>query len=57
MKSTIEWIYIKDSESKQGKRDQALETSSYLELPDHLEFISAPPEIPHWANIKLMEEM
>lgn len=30
---------------------------AYLDLPDCPDFVSKPPELPLWANIKLMEEM
>ena len=32
-------------------------SDAFLELPDAPDFVSMPPDLPVWANIKLCEEM
>ena len=47
-----------DEINEKSKIDSiASRTDDFLDLPDCPDFISEPPFIPVWANIKLCEEM
>ncbi|MCB0333986.1 MAG: hypothetical protein KDD55_10840 [Bdellovibrionales bacterium] len=48
---------MNDSTGKSKKQNSATEDDFYLELPSAPDFVSLPPELPLWVNVKLCEEM